>query len=174
MSVAFYITFWFTILVLLVLAFIYGLFAYNTLGEISDLNDRVRLVEARDFLFWILILMGIALAIIVLFVVYSFAFSWTKSYEKPEFIFMWYMFFFVWFLAALVLLVVTFERLGGSLDILTIVEVQKAKRDVFVAIAGIGTIVVLVFFGYIGYSYRHDMQRQYTIKKYLLPECPDQ
>lgn len=172
MSVAFYITFWFTILVLLVLAFIYGLFAYNTLGEISDLNDRIRLFEARDFLFWTLILLGIALAILVLFAVYSFAFSWTKSYEEPGFIFMWHMFFFVWFLAALILLVVAFERIGGSLDILTLVEAQKAKRDVFVTIASIGTITVLILFGYFGYSYRYDMRRRRTLEKCLRPECP--
>ena len=156
MSTAFYITFWAVIIVLTIFAVIYTTFSYEKIGEVQDIKDRTTLLEVRDYLLWSAILLGIALAFVVLLLVFNIAFSFDDVYEAPGAIFILYIGFLVWFLATLALLIVSYEKLGGSRDILQLTDVQIARQDLFLVIGAVATISALLTLGYYGYVYRMD------------------
>lgn len=153
---AFYITFWLVIIALTIFALIYVIFSYEKLGGISDLSERVTLLEARDFLQWSAILLGIAVLFLVLVLGFIVAYGFNDVYEIPAAVCLLYIGFLVWFLVTLVLLIVAYERLGSSADILQLTDVQIARRDLFVTLAGVATISALLTLGYFGYVYKVD------------------
>ncbi len=165
MSHAFYVTFWVSIIVLLIIAVIYSFSASTSIGEFEEADTSARMAEARDSLVWTLILQSIALALLVILLIYGFAFKWHAVYDRPPCVFLLYSFFFVWFVAALIPLVIAYERVGASVEILTSTTIQHAKRDLGVAIASVGAIGILLLIGYFGYVYRYETLRHLTFEK---------
>lgn len=156
MSSAFHITFWLVVIALTFFSVMYVVFSYEKLGEISDLSQRIALLDARDFLQWSAILLGIAVVLLVLVLGFMIAYGFNDVYEIPPAVFLLYIGFLVWFLITLALLIVTYERLGSSQDILQLEDVQIARRDLFVSLAAVSTVSALLTIGYYGYVYRMD------------------
>ncbi len=156
MSTAFYITFWAIIIAFTVFALIYVVYSYEKLGEVQDLKDRTTLLEVRDYLLWCAILLGIALLFLILVLIFSIAYGFDDVYEVPAAVFILYIGFLVWFLGTLVLLLVSYEELGSSRDILQLEDVQVARRDLFLTLAAVAAISAMLTVGYYGYVYRMD------------------
>jgi len=149
---------------------IYSFFAYDSLGAFKELKEDDRLVQARDYVLWSLILYSIALALVVIFMIGAFAFGWEKTYQKGGFIFILYTFFFLWILAAVILMVIATERLDGSSTTLSSTDLQISVRDIGVTLITGSTILVLLAGAYFGHVYRIERQRYYCKQKYIVQQ----
>lgn len=156
MHYAFYITFWSVIILLLILAFIYTYFAYVTIGEFERTDSTQRTLEARDYLLWTLILEGIGLGFLVLLIVYGIIFRWGPIYTVPTYVLILYLFFFIWFMAAIILIGASYERIGASINVLASKDLKNAKTDIVVAMASVTGIVLLLIIGYFGFIYQYE------------------
>jgi len=170
MASAFYITFWVAILILLIISVIYTFNAYDSIGEDENFDQDPRYVEARDLILWSLILYGIGLALVVIFMIGAFAFDWESTYNKYGFVFLLHTFFFLWILITIILLVVATERIDGSSNTLSSAPLQKAVRDIGVALITGSALLILIAGAYLGHTYRRARQRYYCKQNYFLNE----
>jgi len=170
MSNAFYITFWVSIIILLIINVIYSFFAYDSLGAFENLTEVARLVQARDYVLWALILYGIALGLIVIYMIGAFAFGWGKTYQRPGFVFILHTFLFLWILAAVILMVLATERLDGSSTTLSSTDLQIAVRDIGVTLISGSAILILLAVAYFGHVYRTERRRYYCKQNYALKQ----
>jgi len=160
MYYAFYITFWSVIIVLLILAFIYTYFGYTTIGIFERTDSTQRTLEARDYLLWTLILEGIGLTFLVLLLLYGIIWRWQSIYKVPVHVLILYIFFFIWFLAAIILIGASYERIGASINVLASKNLQNAKNDIVVSMTSITGIILLLIIGYFGYIYQYEFIRK--------------
>lgn len=168
MSNAFYVTFWVAIVILLIMAFVYTYFARTSIENYENAENTSRTLEALDYLLWTLILQGIAIALGLVLLVYGIVFGWRDIYDNSGIVFLLYVFFFVWFLLALILLVLSYERIGASVDILASKDLRNSKSDMGVAIASTMAILILLLIGYFGYIYRHEVLKHARVRGYTL------
>ena len=170
MTTAFYITFWVAIIILLIISTIYTIYAYNSVGEYKNFDQESRLVEARDLLLWSAILYGIGLLLVVIFMIGAIAFKWESTYNKHGFVFLLHTFLFIWFSIIIILLVLAMEHIDVNSNTLSSDSLQKAVRDIRVAIITGSALPILIGGAYLGYTYHKARQRYYCKQNYFLNE----
>ena len=104
----------------------------------------------------------------MIFMIGAFAIGWESIYQKSGFVFILHIFFFLWVLAAVLLLVIASERIDGNSKTLSSTKLQQSIRDIGIGLIGGSTVLVLLAGAYLGHAYRTEKKRYYCKQMYTL------
>ena len=153
---AFFITFWLTILVLLFIAVLYSIFAFEAIEGTPMFEEDSNLVSARDFIFAGLAAFGIAWLIGLAYAIYGVFDGSEKLFDRWLLNSVAYIAIFFFILVGAILTAYALSRMAITVATQNEPSALEAENNIGVALFSSVAAGVLILGGYIGYLYQLD------------------